>query len=363
MKVKKRKLKIKKKSIIIFIIIIIALFSFNPIKSVISLKNKGYDLSSAIKIYKLGIKSKVLDNDYSKTLDNIVTTDYYDKNYLDEYLSIKYIDDTKFNENISTWLKLNYDDKQINRIYEINNPELNSKLKEIYVKDITSYLEYDYFKVEKLERYINYFNGDYSDTIIKVNIGLDKNYYENPVIVKDYNVNVLVNKYNQLDSSFEPKDITELTKCSGKGESLSLDAKLAYDELCEASLKDGMSLGVTSSYRSYESQQKIYNSYLKSNGQEYVDKYVALPGYSEHQTGLALDVKSLNASPFKITNEYKWMINNAYKYGFILRYPEEKADITGYNAEAWHFRYVGKEAADYIYKNNITYDEYCAIFM
>ena len=239
----------------------------------------------------------------------------------------------------------------------------NKKISEKYIKDIATYLGFDYFKVDKLDRYLNYFNGDYKDTIIKVNIGLDKAFYEDPEIITEYTTDVIVNKYNKLDASFEPKKLVELDRCSDGGHYLAEEAKLAYDKMCTASLKDGMKLGVTSSYRSYSSQENVYATYLKSNGQEYVDQYVATPGYSEHQTGLALDVKSTVSSPFKKTKEYTWMINNAYKYGFILRYPEEKENITGYNAEAWHFRYVGEEIAKYIYENDITYEEYCATFM
>ena len=175
-------------------------------------------------------------------------------------------------------------------------------------------------------------------------------------------INIIVNKYNKLDSTFTPTKLVELDKCSNGGEYLVEEAKLAYDKLCSASLKEGLKLGVTSAYRSFESQQDVYATYLKNNGQEYVNQYVATPGYSEHQTGLALDIKSTVSSPFKKTKEYNWMLKNAYKYGFILRYPEDKENITGYSSEAWHFRYVGEEIAKYIYENNITYDEYYAMF-
>ena len=360
---KKKKIKVKKKSIIIILLLILIIVSYNPVKSIIQLKNLGYKFSSAIKIYRDGLKEEVLNNDYSMTLDNIITTDYYDESKITAYFSIKYLEYDDFNININKWLKLGYSSTDINYVYKINNDELNKKISEKYIKDITNYLSYDYFKVDKLDRYLNYFNGDYSDTIIKVNIGLDKEFYKDPVIVKDYSIDVIVNKYNKLDASFVPKDITELTKCSEKGQYLALDAKLAFDKMCDASIKDGMNLGVTSSYRSYDDQNKIYNSYLKSNGQDSVNKYVAFPGYSEHQTGLALDVKSVVASPFKSTKEYKWMLDNSYKYGFILRYSKDKEDITGYNAEAWHFRYVGIDRAKYIHENGITYEEYCAIFM
>ena len=130
-----------------------------------------------------------------------------------------------------------------------------------------------------------------------------------------------------------------------------------------ASIDAGLSLSVNSAYRSYEDQQSVYDTYYSLYGQSYVDKYVAIPGYSEHQTGLALDVKSKNSNLFANSKEYSWMLENSYKYGFVLRYPKDKEDITGYNFEAWHFRYVGIDIAKYMYENNITYDEYYVMFL
>lgn len=360
---RKTKLKVKRKNLIILVIIILLILLANPITSIIKLKHKGYSIHSSYLIYKKGIKKEVLEENYSKTLESIIDSDYFDKEKLPVYFTIDYYDYEKFNENISNFINNKYTAIDINNLNKRNDETLNKLVTETYINDISNYLEYSYFKTDKLERYLAYFNGDYENTIISVNIGLDKKFYEDANIIKEYSKDVLVNKYNKLDSSFEPKELTKLTKCSTGEEYLSKEAKEAYDELCDASIKDGMSIGITSSYRSYKNQQDTYNYYLKNNGQDYVDKYVAMPGYSEHQTGLAIDVKSTNASPFKSTKEYKWMISNAYKYGFILRYPENKETITGYNPEAWHFRYVGKEIANYINEKNITYDEYCAIFM
>ena len=360
---KRKKTKIKKKTIVILLIVFIFLFLLNPVVSIMKIKSKGYSLSNSYEIYKLGLKEEIIDKDYSETFEKIFKTEYYEEKYFDNYFEINYKDSKDFNKNINTWLILGYKPEIINKIYDINDSKLNEKISEKYIPDILSYLDYSYFKVDNLDRYLAYFNGDYSDTIIKVNIGLDKKYYEDPVIVTEYSTSMIVNKYNQLEDKYVPKDITELTKCSSSGEYLAKEAKEAYDELCDASKKAGLNLGVTSSYRSYENQKEVYNTYLKQKGKDYVEKYVALPGYSEHQTGLALDVKSTTSSPFKYTKESKWMEENAYKYGFILRYPEGMEEITGYNAESWHYRYVGKDIAKYIYENKITYDEYYAIFM
>ena len=359
----KKKFKIKKKFIMLIALLIVIVMLINPVSSMIKLTMKGYSFMSSFKIYTMGETSRVLDSEYSKTLDKVIDTDFFDKKYVGNYLSTDFYEYSDFLSNLKVWFDLGYVPNDVNVVNKRNDPELNKKISEKYIKDITTYLGFNFFKVDKLDRYLKYFNGDYKDTIIKVNIGLDKAFYEDPEIITEYSPEVIVNKYNKLDSTFEPKKLVELDRCSDGGHYLAEEAKIAYDKLCTASLKDGMKLGVTSSYRSYSSQENVYATYLKSNGQEYVDQYVATPGYSEHQTGLALDVKSTVSSPFKKTKEYTWMINNAYKYGFILRYPEEKDYITGYSAEAWHFRYVGEEVSKYIHENNITYEEYYAMFM
>ena len=359
--VKKRK--VKRKVIVLLILIVAILLLINPITNIVKLKMKGYSFVSSFKIYTIGESSRILDSDYSKTLDKVINTKTFDKKHINNYLVIDYYDYEDFFVNMKTWLDMGYVSKDVNNINKWNDTELNIKVSEKLINDISSYLEYKFFKVEKLDRYLRYYNGDYKDTIVKVNIGLDKKFYEDPNVIKEYSTDVIVNKYNKLDSSFAPKKLVELDKCSDGDQYLAEEAKLAYDKLCTASLKEGLKLGVTSAYRSYGDQQGVYASYLRSNGKEYVSQYVATPGYSEHQTGLALDVKSKVASPFKTTKEYTWMKNNSYKYGFILRYPDDKEDITGYNPEAWHFRYVGIEAAKIIFEEKLTYDEYYAMFM
>ena len=144
---------------------------------------------------------------------------------------------------------------------------------------------------------------------------------------------------------------------------LSKVAQVAFEEMCNDALKEGKYILANSAYRSYNDQEQVYNTYLKLYGQTYVNNYVATPGYSEHQTGLALDVAARDYNIFESSPEFTWMKNNAYKYGFILRYPKEKQEITGYKYEAWHYRYVGLDAAKYIQENNITYEEYYVMFL
>ena len=107
--------------------------------------------------------------------------------------------------------------------------------------------------------------------------------------------------------------------------------------------------------------KNLYNYYVSIDGIEEADTYSARPGFSEHQTGLAVDIANINKTLIEENDkEFTWLKNNAHKYGFILRYQKNAEKITGYIYEPWHYRYVGTELASYIYSNNITYDEYIA---
>ena len=119
----------------------------------------------------------------------------------------------------------------------------------------------------------------------------------------------------------------------------------------------GLNIPLVSGYRSYETQENLYNKYVKKDGEKKANTYSAKPGESEHQTGLAFDIGSVDRS-FANTIEAKWLAENAYLYGFIIRYPKDKEEITGYNYEPWHLRYVGQELAKYLKKNNLTLEEY-----
>ena len=129
----------------------------------------------------------------------------------------------------------------------------------------------------------------------------------------------------------------------------------------DASLLD-LNLYVASGYRSYSVQKILYDNYVKRDGVAAADTYSARAGHSEHQTGLAFDLNSVNSS-FGQTLEGKWVASNCHKYGFIIRYPENKSDITGYMYEPWHLRYVGLELAEKLYNggNWITLEEYYGV--
>lgn len=225
-----------------------------------------------------------------------------------------------------------------------------------------------YFKMENLDRYISYKNKnkDLSDEqIIKdVNMDLDKKQYEDMHETINLNkINILVNKHNYLKEDYVPENLKNLSSTYALSNMKMVEeAANAFESLSKDASKENYKVIAMSTYRSYEYQVDLYNKYVKSDGKEAADTYSGRPGNSEHQTGLAVDVynQTETYTNFEKTKEYNWMQENAYKYGFILRFPKDKENETGYEFESWHYRYVGKEIATYIHKHNITLEEYIA---
>lgn len=171
---------------------------------------------------------------------------------------------------------------------------------------------------------------------------------------------LIVNKSYPLPKDYVPtntyKDATGLNYCS---ECINVDAYEKY-KLMKADMASlGMNIWIQSGYRSYSLQESLYNKYVDRDGKLAADTYSARPGYSEHQTGLAFDLNSIS-DDFQYTSEGKWVNENAWRYGFILRYPKSKESITGYKYESWHLRYVGEDLATKLYNNGdwITLEEH-----
>ena len=130
--------------------------------------------------------------------------------------------------------------------------------------------------------------------------------------------------------------------------------------MADAAREDGITLYSVSAYRSYSYQDSLYRRYTAQDGVE-ADTYSARPGFSEHQTGLALDINTASRSAhFETTATYRWLIENCWRYGFILRYPEGREDITGFCFEPWHYRFVGRTLALQVRESGLTYDEFLA---
>lgn len=180
---------------------------------------------------------------------------------------------------------------------------------------------------------------------------------------------VLVNKENSVDKSYKPEDLTAIkyyvSDRSAASRYMRKEAAEAFHRLVEEAGAEGVELLMTTAYRSYEFQQILYNNYVANEGQEAADTFSAKPGKSEHQTGLAVDVSAQSVgyqltTEFENTKEGKWLAENAHRYGFIIRFPKGKEDITGYMYEPWHLRYVGDFAAQEIYEQGVTLEEYLA---
>lgn len=143
--------------------------------------------------------------------------------------------------------------------------------------------------------------------------------------------------------------------------------RTAFEKMAAVAKQQGFELVAFSGFRSYEYQTTLYNNYVTRDGQQNADRYSARPGYSEHQSGLAFDIGEKGKEDLWLTSEFgetkagKWLVDNAHKYGFILRYPEGKEEITGFMYESWHFRYLGEKLALKVYESGVTLEEYLEV--
>jgi D-alanyl-D-alanine carboxypeptidase len=188
------------------------------------------------------------------------------------------------------------------------------------------------------------------------------------VVAKPDDIAVLVNKTYALPDNYKPNDLVEpdipfIFKEKSEKRLMRKEAAQALEKLVEGAKKDGVYLAGVSGYRSQATQKSLFERYVKQDGEEKARMYSAVPGHSEHQTGLAMDIsgtdgKCAASDCFAGTKEAEWLAKNAHEYGFIIRYPKGKEDITGYQYEPWHLRYVGTDIAQEIAKKDLTLEEY-----
>ena len=285
-------------------------------------------------------------------------------------IAVKYIE--KINSIEYKLEKIGYTEKEINTIKELKDNEIEIILNKEYNKLIPKLLKEEYFLFKNLDSYLEYYKEnskkELKNIVATINVKANYDHYDTDVITKtDTNKNnlLLVNKYNYLDATYVPAELTNIPLTYAFDNNQTTKEVLsAFKNMWSAAKKQNLTLIVNSSYRDYKSQEEVWNYYDDLRGEEYADSIAARAGYSEHQTGLALDIITYGATKnnFENTDEFKWLEKNAHKYGFILRYPKEKEDITGYAYESWHYRYVGIETATEIYNKKITYDEYYAYY-
>ncbi len=251
-------------------------------------------------------------------------------------------------------------------LFNINPNKKNNTIKETSNENVNEFTKISYYKEDNLERYKKYKsnNNNFSneDIVTRVNLNLDKDFYTDTKPASNLNTNyVLVNKFNYLSSDYIPNNLELLDNSYAKSDIyLVKEAKDNLEKLINNAKNDGMNIRIISAYRSYTYQKNLYDNYSKNDGVSIADTYSARPGYSEHQTGLVVDITKAfdDFNNFENTDEYKWMLKHSTDYGFILRYPQNKEAITTYNFEAWHYRYVGVELAKKIKASNLTFDEY-----
>lgn len=375
---KRKRKKNNKKMILILIIVIILILS---LVYILMPKNYGYN-KKAIEVFKENdlyeqIKDKKI---YSKTLEEAINQNSFNKEYFLEYLDIKYIDDKDFISNINKLLNLGYSSKDINAIYEKipNSVSIISTSK--YNKDIINIMNLSYFRIDNLKRYLDYdimevksiydisnikkdFN--YEDVVTYVNANLDKEYYSSDNLISNEDaskIDVLVNKYHKLDENYEPSDLTIIdSKYASGTQKLRKEAQIKFEEMASDMAKENLKIYAGSTYRSYTYQKGLYDRYVKKDGFAAAETYSARSVYSEHQLGLAVDIVNDKWDYLSENDkEYDYLVKNSYKYGFILRYPRGSEYITGYMFEDWHFRYLGIELATKVFNSGLTYDEYIA---
>ncbi|MBR3199587.1 MAG: M15 family metallopeptidase [Bacilli bacterium] len=336
----------------------------------------GFILLCSILFYKVkpSFKKRLNNLGYNSKEVSIIMENVPKRNY-------KFI--KKYNKDLVNLIKSkDYKDSNFKKYFDYYEKNSNSDINDIitivnsgydFMKYTASSLLADlvkekYFIYDNTSRYLDYGNShDYNSKKIVaiVNSNADKTFYSD---TKSSNLNddnlVLVNKFNHLSDNYVPTDLVALSSKynSGANNKMRKEAADKFMEMVDGALLDNIILKNASAYRSYNYQVNLYNSYVQRDGKEKADIYSARPGYSEHQTGLCTDINTINSS-FANTKEAKWLSENAYKYGFILRFPKGKEDITGYKYESWHYRYVGKKVSKIIYENDITLEEYYAYYM
>ena len=270
-----------------------------------------------------------------------------------------------------------YSNSDIKIILDSKNITFEEVMNMEYDENLTKVINEKYFIKSNLKEYLDYMKTNPtikelevvtpSDIVAIVNVKSHKEFYTDPIptdVSKEYLI--LVNKFNYLSKEFIPDDLVTMgLEFAYSGKEIRSEVYSAFKRLVRDAKKEGLTIIANSTYRSYENQEIVYNQKKDSLGTIEADLVATHPGYSEHQTGLAIDVSTIGATTetFDTTDEYRWLEENAHKYGFILRYPKGKEHLTGIEYESWHYRYVGIDMAKKIKEENITFDEYYEYYL
>ena len=254
---------------------------------------------------------------------------------------------------------------------KLNNEEIDNLMELKYDKNIVKFMNEKYFIYKNLSKYLEYKKDNklesYTNivTIINTEANIDwfDNTKENDISKKEL---MLVNRLYGLSKDYEPDDIIDVpSQYAYTGVKISNSIMDNIVALIDAASDEGYTFVLADGYRSYSEQESIFERYKNAYGYSEADRIAARAGHSEYQTGISFTIVPLykEYDKPKESLEYKWLSDNAYRYGFIFRFPEDKTDITGFEASTWRLRYVGSEAANIIKSENICFEEYYAYFV
>lgn len=264
-----------------------------------------------------------------------------------------------------------YSEEEI-QILKANIKNTEKIWEEKYNENIPKFSKQKYFIEKNLKQYISYSKENPTAKIKEIITIVNTQTYKIPyeeVSKADTTKEelILVNKYYYLEENFpgEEQLITISPKYAYANIKIRKEIYEEYKNMWEGAKEEGITLIASAGYRSYEKQKKAYDFYSDTKGENYAEKMVAKPGFSETQTGLAINLtaRGTTKADFANSEAYKWLQENAAEYGFILRYPKEKEDITLFPFDPCHWRYVGKKAAKIIQKENISLEEYYTYYL
>ena len=287
--------------------------------------------------------------------------------------SIKMISDYNYKKTDEyKLLNVGYNEEEIKVIKDkLSDDKIESLLKVKYNKNIVLFIKEKYFIYKNLSKYLDYKSKNKDDTfthiVAIVNTEADVEWLDNEKETDtSKNELMLVNRLYGLSKDYEPDDIIDVpVSISYSGVKISKSILSNIEELISAAKDEGYIFVLSDGYRSYADQEKMFNNYKNNYGYEEADKNVARPGHSEYQTGISFQIVPYNKvfDKPRESEEYKWLKDNAYNYGFIFRYPDDKKDITLFDSYTWRLRFVGTTAASIIESEKISFEEYYAYFV
>lgn len=286
---------------------------------------------------------------------------------------VKLVNNYKYKQSYDYKLSLvGYKEDEVKTIKDkLNNGEIDNLMELKYDKNIVKFMNEKYFIYKNLSKYLEYKKDNklesYTNIVTIINTEANIDWFDN---TKETDISnkelMLVNRLYGLSKDYEPDDIIDVpSQYAYTGVKISNSIMDNIVALIDAASDEGYTFVLADGYRSYSEQESIFERYKNAYGYSEADRIAARAGHSEYQTGISFTIVPLykEYDKPKESLEYKWLSDNAYRYGFIFRFPEDKTDITGFEASTWRLRYVGSEAANIIKSENICFEEYYAYFV